>query len=79
MIPRTSPRRVCCALRVPSLSLIHIYTRPDFRSAEHAARLLEHRRPLYRQAADLTVDIRGTSFTDVSYTVAELLLERGLI
>ena len=40
-------------------------TRPDFRSAEHAARLLEHRRPLYRQAADLTVDIRGTSFTDV--------------
>ena len=54
-------------------------TRPDFRSAEHAARLLEHRRPLYMQAADLTVDIRGTSFTDVSYTVAELLLERGLI
>ena len=46
-------------------------TRPDFRSAEHAARLLEHRRPLYEQAADLTVDIRGTSFTDVSYTVAE--------
>lgn len=54
-------------------------TRPDFRSAEHAARLLEHRRPLYEQAADLTVDIRGASFTDVSYTVAELLLERGLI
>ena len=44
-------------------------TRPDFRSAEHAAGLLEHRR----------VDIRGTSFTEVSYTVAELLLERGLI
>ena len=54
-------------------------TRPDFRSAEHAARLLEHRRPLYESAADLTVDIRGTSFTEVSYTVAELLLERGLI
>lgn len=54
-------------------------TRPDFRSADHAARLLEHRRPLYERAADLTVDIRGRSFTDVSYTVAELLLERGLI
>ena len=54
-------------------------TRPDFRSAEHAAGLLEHRRPLYESAADLTVDIRGTSFTEVSYTVAELLLERGLI
>lgn len=54
-------------------------TRPDFRSADYAARLLEHRRPLYESAADLTVDIRGTSFTEVSYTVAELLLERGLL
>lgn len=54
-------------------------TRPDFRSDEHAAHLLEHRRPLYRQAADLTVDIRGKSFTEVSYLCAELLLERGLL
>lgn len=54
-------------------------TRPDFRSAEHAANLLEHRRPLYKQAADFTVDIRGRSFTDVSYSVAELLLECGLL
>ena len=54
-------------------------TRPDFRSAEHAAGLLEHRRPLYRRAADLTVDIRGKSFTEVSYAVAEMLLERGLL
>ena len=54
-------------------------TRPDFRSPEHAARLLEHRRPLYESAADLTVDIRGTSFEDVMYRVAELLLERGLL
>lgn len=54
-------------------------TRPDFRSAEHATSLLEHRRPLYKQAADFTVDIRGRSFTDVSYSVAELLLECGLL
>ena len=54
-------------------------TRPDFRSAGHAADLLEHRRPLYVEAADLTVDIRGRSFTEVSYAVAELLLERGLL
>ena len=54
-------------------------TRPDFRSADHAAALLEHRRPLYVKAADITVDIRGRSFTDVSYIVAELLLERGLL
>lgn len=54
-------------------------TRPDFRSAEHATVLLEHRRPLYKQAADFTVDIRGRSFTDVSYSVAEFLLECGLL
>ena len=54
-------------------------TRPDFQSPEHAARLLEHRRPLYEQAADITVDIRGTSFDEVLYQVAELLLERGLL
>ncbi|MDY2778112.1 MAG: shikimate kinase [Collinsella sp.] len=54
-------------------------TRPDFKSADHAARLLEHRRPLYLEAADLTVDIRDTSFVDVSYRVAELLLECGLL
>lgn len=54
-------------------------TRPDFRSVEHASRLFEHRKPLYERAADLTVDIRGASFTDVSYAVAELLLERGLL
>lgn len=54
-------------------------TRPDFRSPDHAADLLDHRRPLYVRAADLTVDIRGKSFKDVSYSVAELLLERGLL
>lgn len=54
-------------------------TRPDFRSAEYAAELLEHRRPLYRKAADFTVDIRNRSFTDVSYLCAEMLLERGLL
>ena len=53
--------------------------RPDFKSPEHAAKLLAHRRPLYERAADLTVDIRGASFTDVTYRCAEMLLERGLI
>ena len=50
-----------------------------FDSAEHAARLFEHRRPLYRQAADITLDIRNKSFEDVSYLCAEMLLERGLL
>lgn len=54
-------------------------TRPDFRSPEYACSLLEHRRPLYQRAADLTVDIRDRSFTDVGYICAELLLESGLL
>ena len=35
--------------------------------------------PLYRQAADITLDIRNKSFEDVSYVCAEMLLERGLL
>lgn len=54
-------------------------TRPDFRSPAHAKRLLAHRRPLYLKAADITIDIRGKSFQDVSYQCAEMLLERGLL
>lgn len=53
--------------------------RPDFKSPAHAARLLAHRRPLYEQAADLTIDIRECSFKTVSYECAERLLERGLL
>lgn len=54
-------------------------TRPDFQSVTHAAALIDHRRPLYRKAADLVLDIRGKTFTEVSYSCAELLLERGLL
>ncbi len=53
--------------------------RPDFKSPEHAAELYRHRRPLYIDAADFTVDIRGRSFEDVSYMCADMLLERGLL
>lgn len=53
--------------------------RPDFGSPEHAAELYRFRRPLYEQAADLTLDIRGRTFEEVSYLCADLLLERGLL
>lgn len=56
-----------------------VAARPDFKSRAHAARLFDHRRPLYVKAADLTLDIRGKTFEDVSYLCAEMLLERGLI
>ncbi len=54
-------------------------TRPDFRSPAYASELLDHRRPLYQAAADLTVDIRDRTFTEVGYACAELLLESGLL
>ena len=54
-------------------------TRPDFRSESHATELLRHRRPLYQQAADLTLDIRGKTFSEVGFECAELLLESGLL
>ena len=53
--------------------------RPDFQSPEHARDLLAARRPLYEQAADVTIDIRGRTFEEVSYGCAEVLLERGLL
>lgn len=56
-----------------------VRSRPDFKSPEHAAKLLRYRRPRYERAADLTIDIRGSSFSEVTYRCAELLLERGLI
>ena len=63
-----------------SLRQIRSFTsRPDFKSPEHAAKLYRHRRPLYEQAANLTVDIRGRSFDDVLYICADMLLERGLL
>lgn len=53
--------------------------RPDFRSRKHAEQLYRRLRPLYQSAADITIDIRGCSFKDVSYICAEKLLERGLL
>lgn len=63
-------------------SLRHIRStvaRPDFKNPEHAKRLYYHRKPLYEQAADLTLDIRGKSFKAVMYECAQILVERGLL
>lgn len=59
--------------------IVHPETRPDLGDYQQARRLLEHRRPLYLQEADICVDIRGLSFTRVAYTVAERLYNLGLI
>ncbi len=59
--------------------ITHPEIRPDLGTYEEAARLLSHRRPLYLQAADYTLDIRGMSFTDVAYAVGEKLYDEGLL
>ncbi len=49
-VPACTSRAI---LRIQMRQIRRSDTRPDFRSPEHAALLFEHRRPLYRQAADL--------------------------
>lgn len=53
--------------------------RPDLGTAEHAAEVYRHRRPLYEAAADLTIDIRAKSFEQVAHEAGQLLWERGLL
>lgn len=59
--------------------ITHPEIRPDLGDYEHAKALWHHRLPLYRAAADYTVDIRGLSFSDVAYTVGGMLYEEGLL
>lgn len=59
--------------------ILHPEIRPDLGNYDQAKALLEHRRPLYANAADFTVDIRGLSFTDVAYKVGQQLYEAGLL
>ena len=59
--------------------ITHPEIRPDLGTYDEAARLLSHRRPLYEQAADYVLDIRGLSFIDVAYSVGELLYDEGLL
>ena len=53
--------------------------RPDLGSAEHAAEVYRRRRPLYEQAADITIDIRNKTFEQVAQESGRLLWERGLL
>ncbi|MBR2834577.1 MAG: shikimate kinase [Coriobacteriales bacterium] len=59
--------------------ICHPEIRPDLGDYEHAKLLYDHRLPLYRDAADFTVDIRGLSFSEVAYTVGGMLYEAGLL
>lgn len=53
--------------------------RPDLGDRENAERVYAYRRPLYEQTADITIDIRNKSFTEVAAASGQLLWERGLL
>ena len=53
--------------------------RPDLGDRANAERVYSYRRPLYEQAADITIDIRNKSFTEVAAASGQLLWERGLL
>ena len=59
--------------------ICHPEIRPDLGDYAHSQALFAHRLPLYRAAADYTVDIRGLSFSDVAYKVGGMLYEEGLL
>lgn len=59
--------------------ICHPEIRPDLGDRAHASALYDHRLPLYRAAADYTVDIRGLSFSEVAYKVGGMLYEEGLL
>lgn len=59
--------------------ICHPEIRPDLGDYAHSQALFAHRLPLYRKAADYTVDIRGLSFSDVAYKVGGMLYEEGLL
>lgn len=57
----------------------HPEKRPDLGSREEALALYEHRRPLYEREADLSIDIRGKTFEQVTDEAGQLLWEKGLL
>ena len=57
----------------------HPERRPDLGTAEQAAELYRHRRPLYQREADITIDIRDKTFEQVATEAGSLLWERGLL
>ena len=57
----------------------HPERRPDLGTAEQAAVLYQHRRPMYQREADITIDIRNKAFDEVAAEAGSLLWERGLL
>lgn len=57
----------------------HPEKRPDLGTYEEAQALLAHRRPLYEEVADFTIDIRGKKFDQVASEAGQLLWEAGLL
>jgi shikimate kinase len=59
--------------------ILHPERRPDLGTPDQARELYLHRRPLYQQEADITLDIRNKDFEQVAAEAGSLLWERGLL
>lgn len=57
----------------------HPEIRPDLGTYDEAKALLAHRHPLYEDACDYRIDIRGLTFSQVAYEVGGILYEKGLL
>lgn len=59
--------------------IAHPEIRPDLGTYDEAKALLAYRLPLYEAAADVRIDIRGLTFSQVAYEVGGILYEKGLL
>ena len=57
----------------------HPETRPLLNGPVPPEKLLEERRPLYEEVADVTVDTTGKTVEDVVYETGELLWKKGIL
>ena len=63
-----------------SLNQIQYFkSRPDFNTYEEAVALYNHRKPLYKKAADYTICITDKSFSEVAQIAGGMLWEEGLL
>ncbi len=59
--------------------IIHFKARPEFGGKSHAQKLYATLKPLYEQAADITIDIHGKDFDEVASEAGAVLWDKGLL
>ncbi len=59
--------------------IIHFKARPEFGEHTQALELYSVLKPLYEEAADVTIDIHGKGFDEVASEAGALLWDKGLL